>query len=117
MNTNEHKLIIVIVNFGFSDQVMDAARSQGARGGTILNASGSSENIKKFLGIDISQEKEIVLIAAERTICAAILDAIYDVVGLGTPGSGIAFALPIDDVVGLTPHELDLEHEKKTDLE
>ena len=37
----EMELIIAIVNSGFADDVMKAARAAGARGGTILNARGA----------------------------------------------------------------------------
>ena len=35
---NEHEVIFCIVNAGFSDSVMDAAREFGARGGTVIRA-------------------------------------------------------------------------------
>lgn len=37
-----HELIVVILNEGYSDFVMDAARSAGAGGGTVLHAKGTA---------------------------------------------------------------------------
>ena len=37
-----HEMIVCIVNNGFSVEVMDAARSAGARGGTVINARGTA---------------------------------------------------------------------------
>jgi len=36
----ENELILCIVDAGFSDSVMSAARECGARGGTVLSARG-----------------------------------------------------------------------------
>ena len=33
-----------------------------------------------------------------------VLHALYKSAGLNTPGQGIAFAVPVSDVVGLTDH-------------
>ena len=85
MKPNTHELIICIVNNGFSDTVMEAAKEAGARGGTVLNARGTAN-------------KE-----AEAFFHIAVLHSLYEKAGLNTMGQGIAFALPVDNVVGLTP--------------
>ena len=43
----------------------------------------------------------IVMIIIPKKIKEAVLKAIYEKVGLDTPGQGIAFTLPVDDVVGI----------------
>ena len=55
-------LIIVIVNKGNTDVVMDAARSVGAGGGTVARAKGTGAEMAKFFGVSISEEKEMVYI-------------------------------------------------------
>ncbi|MBO6060250.1 MAG: P-II family nitrogen regulator, partial [Bacteroidaceae bacterium] len=72
-----HEMIFVIVNSGFADDVMAAARKAGAHGGTVLNArgTGKQEDVK-FFGITIVPEKEILLIIAEKEKSAAIMDAV-----------------------------------------
>ena len=40
MKTENYEVIFAIVNAGFAEDVMDVARENGARGGTILNARG-----------------------------------------------------------------------------
>ncbi len=98
----QHEVIFCIVNEGFSEQVMEAARRAGARGGTVLRARGTA-NIEaaSVFGISISPQKEIVMILAPASIRNDILHALYSSCGLDTPGHGIAFALPVDDVVGI----------------
>ena len=98
-----HEVILCIVNSGYSAAVMDAAKKFGARGGTVLNARGTAgETAEKFFGITIQPEKEIVMILVPSSCKDAILSALYDEVGLNTPGQGIAFSLPVDGAVGLS---------------
>ena len=101
MEKNGHELIICIVNNGFTDLVMDSARKEGARGGTIFHGRGTGNpEMEKFFGISISPEKEIVIILVEAEIKEAVLKAVNKAAGLETNGKGIAFSLPVSDVVG-----------------
>jgi nitrogen regulatory protein PII len=105
-NKYTHEAILCIVNDGFSETVMDAAKKVGARGGTIINARGTAgKEAENFFGISVQEEKEIVLILTEKNNRDVILSALYDEVGLNSAGQGIAFSLPVDGVVGLTPIE------------
>lgn len=97
-----HEVIFCIVNSGYSEAVMDAAREIGARGGTVLNARGTaSMEAETFFGITVQPEKEIVMIVVPSAIKEDVLHALYQKVGLETKGQGIAFALPVDGVVGI----------------
>ena len=81
---------------------MDAARELGARGGTVIRGRGTANaEAEKLYGIAIQPEKEIVMILVDSAIKNDILHALYKAVGLQTPGQGIAFAMPVEDVVGL----------------
>ena len=96
------ELIMCIINAGFSDAVMDAARSCGARGGTVIHARGTArQEVETRFNISIHPEKEVVLILASNKIKDDILHAIYQEVGLNSPGQGIAFSMPVDEVVGI----------------
>lgn len=97
-----HEMIICIVNNGFSVEAMDAARSAGARGGTVINARGTAgKEAEKLFNISIQPEKELVLILVEHSIRDAVLHALYKGIGLGTEAQGIAFALPVDAIAGI----------------
>lgn len=99
----KHEVIFCIVNSGYSEAVMDAAKKLGARGGTVINARGTAgKEAENFFHIAIQEEKEIVMILVPREIKDAVLHALYNEVGLETPGQGIAFSAPVDSVVGLT---------------
>lgn len=102
MAKSEFELIMVVVNQGFSDNVMEAARLAGARGGTVLNARGTArQDAEKLFDIAIHPEKELVFILAHESVKDEILHNIYKDVGLFTEGQGIAFSVPVDDVVGI----------------
>lgn len=99
---NNYEAVFCIVNDGFSDAVMDAARACGARGGTVINARGTAKaEAEKLFNISIQPEKEIVLILVNKEDKEKILHSIYQNVGLNSPGQGIAFTVPVDQVVGI----------------
>ena len=104
MKTNDHEVIFAIVNSGFAEDVMDIAREQGVRGGTILNARGVvKEEAAAFFGITLHQEKEILMMVVEKSIRDNVLNAIYKQMGMDKKAKGIAFSLPVSDVAGLAP--------------
>ena len=72
--------------------------------GTILNGRGTAnKEAESFFHIAIQPEKEVVMILVSAEIKDAVLHALYQKAGLDTMGQGIAFSLPVDEVVGLTP--------------
>lgn len=100
----KYEAIFCIVNAGYSELVMDAAKEVGARGGTVIHARGTAnKEAEQYFKITIQPEKDIVMILVPLTIKDAVLHAIYKSAGLKTEGQGIAFSLPVDDVVGLSP--------------
>ena len=99
--TTDNELIVCIINDGFSDVVMTAAKSAGARGGTIFHGKGTgNKDMEKFFGISITPEKEVVFILTSAEQKDEIVTAIYKEAGLDTRGQGIIFTLPVDDFVG-----------------
>ncbi len=99
-----HEAIFCIVNSGYSDAVMDAAKKFGARGGTVMSGRGTANpNAEKLFGITVEPEKDIVMIVVPTEDKDKILNALYEEVGLNSAGQGIAFSLPVDGTVGLTP--------------
>ncbi len=98
--SNKKELIVCIINNGYADLVMNAARRTGARGGTTFHARGTGNpDIEKFFGISISPDKEVVLIVIDKAIKDEVVSAIYKDAGLDTKGQGIVFTLPVDDFV------------------
>ena len=98
----EHELIIAVLNAGYSDAVMDAARTAGAGGGTVLHARGTgTKQAEKFFGVSLAEEKDILYIVAPAGQKAAIMSAINTTSGAGTKAGAICFSLPVSDVIGL----------------
>lgn len=98
-----HQLILCIVDEGFSESVMNAAKQCGATGGTVIMAKGTAnKESERYFNITIQPNKEIVMILVPTDLRDVILHALYTQVGLNTMGHGIAFALPVDNVVGLS---------------
>jgi nitrogen regulatory protein PII len=96
MEEHRYELIVCIVNAGFSQNVMEAARAAGAQGGTILRARGAANpEAEEFFNINIQADKEMVLILVPKTIKDDVLKAIYKDCGLGDEARGIAFTLPV----------------------
>ena len=102
MKTDNHEVVFAIVNAGYAEDVMDIAREQGVRGGTIINARGVlKEEAAAFFGITLNQDKEILMMVVEKTIRDNVMNAIYKQMGMAKKAKGIAFSLPVSDVAGL----------------
>ncbi|NLL56222.1 MAG: P-II family nitrogen regulator [Clostridiales bacterium] len=99
----EYSLLVAIVERGYCETVMKAAKTAGAKGGTVLHGRGTgSLDATKVLGITIEPEKDIVLIVTDKSIRKDIMKAIYQEVGLTTEGKGIVISLPVEDIIGLS---------------
>ncbi len=99
--SDRHELIVVIANEGRTDDVMDAARSAGATGGTVLHGKGSAnEETARFLNISISSEKEVILIVALKEKKADIMRAVLEKAGPATAAQAITFSVPVATVAG-----------------
>ena len=84
---NKYEVVFCIVDAGFTDLVMDAAKEVGARGGTVLNARGTAnKEAEQFFRISIQPDKEIVMILVPADIRDAVLHALYQKAGLKTAG-------------------------------
>ncbi len=106
----DHEVIFCVVNAGFSETAMDAAKEKGARGGTVFRARGTANfEAEKLLNISIQPEKEIVMIVVNSAIRDDILHSLYRAVGLNTPGQGIVFSMPVDKDIGFSSETVDTE--------
>ncbi len=105
MSESKTVLIITIVDKGNTDLVMDAARSAGASGGTVIKAKGTGAELAKFFGVSISEEKEMIYIVANRLDRDNIMRSILEKAGNNTDAHGVVFSLPVDSVVGIKHFE------------
>jgi len=95
-------LIVTIVNRGFAEEVVTAAKEAGAEGGTIIKGRGTGvhENAKLF-GVCIEPEKEVVLTLIDRNKTGNVLAAVTRSVDLNQPGKGVAFVLEVEKATGI----------------
>ena len=100
-----HNLIMVVLNRGYSDEVMEAARAAGATGGTVLHARGCGmAGMEKFFGVTITPEKEMIMMVAANDICNSIMEGIAKKCGptaeIGN-AEAISFSIPVNHVEGI----------------
>ncbi|MBR5088613.1 MAG: P-II family nitrogen regulator [Ruminiclostridium sp.] len=97
-----YEMIFCIINAGFSETVMDAAREAGARGGTVIRARGTAgKEAEELFKITIHPDKEVLMILVPKEIKDAVLEAVYKSAGMNTAGQGIAFSMAVNRTVGL----------------
>ena len=100
MNDCTHQVIFTIVEKGFAEEAMAAARKAGAGGGTIINAKGTFKDTEKFYGVELHPEKEMLMIVVPTQKRNEIMAAIAGKCGLATNGKGVSFSLPVSETFG-----------------
>lgn len=97
-----YKLIIVVVDRGKGEFVVEAANKAGSRGATIVNARGSGiHETSKLLDMEIEPEKEVVLIISPSNLTESIVSSIRGDLKIDEPGNGIVFIQDINKTYGL----------------
>ena len=104
MNSDiKYDVIFSIINQGYSDELMIAAREAGATGGTVISARGlAAEGAAKFFGVSVQAEREIVIILTARDKKTPIMQAVSQACGMHTEAESIIFSLPVEQVMGLS---------------
>ena len=106
MKDCNYTMIAVVVNQGYTEEVMQAAKSAGARGGTVIHSRHvTTEEAIQLWGLSFQEEKEIVLILATNETKVAMMSAISKHCGIHSDAKGIVLSMPIDAVVGLGDDE------------
>jgi len=102
MQESANSLLLVMINQGYSEDVMEAARKAGAMGGTVVRARrlGTDEPMKKW-GVSIQAEKELIYILARQSEKTAIMKSIGEQCGLHTEARGVVISIPVDAVAGI----------------
>ena len=96
------KLILSSVKADITDCIVDAAKEAGATGATIIPGRGTGiKEAKTFFGLSLEAQTDIVLLLVEEHLITKILDAIKKAGEFHKPGTGIAFVIPVEHVVGL----------------
>lgn len=97
-----HELLVVIANQGYSNLIMEAAKSAGAGGGTVIHARGTGmERAESFFGVSLASEKEIIFIVSRSGQRSGIMKAVMKEAGMESKAKSIIFSLPVTSTVGL----------------
>ncbi len=108
----QFKIIFASVKTDITDKVVDAAKEAGATGATIVHARGTGiREAKTFFGLSLEVQTDIVMFLLEESLVQTVLETIGRVGEFDKPGTGIAFVIPVEQVVGL---ESQIEQFKKT---
>lgn len=97
-----NSLILVVVNQGNTDEVMNTARAAGARGGTIIRSrfNGGGELAQLYENVD-QAEKEIIAMVTPTSSRNAIMETINKKHGLKSEAGAIVLSLGIDEIAKL----------------
>lgn len=104
-SVSTYELIMTIVKEGYSDTVMQAAKSAGCSGGTVISARSLGSSRTVFMDLTIESEKDLVLNIVEKEIAKEVMKEITKKAGVKTEARGLTFSLPIDKVIGLQTKE------------
>ena len=98
-----NSLILVMLNQGYTDAVMETAKKAGARGGTIVRGRWAADDgmDQQFQGMGQQAEKEILYIVVPREIRNGVMEAINEKHGVQTEAGALVCALGIDQMVHL----------------
>ncbi len=98
----QFKIIFASVKTDITDKIVDAAKEAGATGATIIPARGTGiREAKTFFGLSLEAQTDIIMFLLEEHLIEKILKTIGRVGEFDKPGTGIAFVLPVDQVIGL----------------
>lgn len=95
----KYSLILISVNRGYTDEVMQVAKKAGATGGTVIKARlAEAHMLEAYANTTLNEEKEIVSILAPNSIRNQILEDVNREFGLKTEAQGVVLSVPVDKV-------------------
>lgn len=95
-STQKNQLVLVSVNQGYTDAVMETAKRAGAMGGTVLRARLADGGVTEQLGENVHEEREIIAIFAPSGVASYIMEDINRIHGVMTDANGMVLSVPVD---------------------
>lgn len=93
----KYNLILISVNQGYADAVMQTARKSGATGGTVIRGRlAGAEKFEQLAEVELKEEKEIISILAPASGCTQIMSAVNQKFGLRTDAKGVVCSVPVE---------------------
>ncbi len=92
----KYSLVLISVNQGYTENVLDTARDLGARGGTVFRARWSGDKSYEQHGINQQAEKEIIAIVIPNDIRNSIMDQINTQYGMNSKAQAVVLSMKVD---------------------
>ena len=109
------ELIFVVVKFGLATKVVRFAKKHGIESATVFLGKGTIKNpILEFFEINEGR-REIILMGTTKDMAATVLDKLNREFELDKPNRGIAFTVPLIDVVHSNFEGYESEKERGVD--
>jgi len=107
----KYKAIIAALKPNVTDQVVEAAKTCGISGATIVPGRGTGmHEAKTFLGLTLETQTDVVFFLAEEELVEPVMAAIHKAGGLDEHGTGVVFVLPVEQVAGIKDEIVRREH-------
>lgn len=98
----DFKCVIAMVKPDLTDDVITAAKEAGARGATIIPGKGTgAHEAKTFFGLTLDIPTDVIMFLLKSDLVDSVLEAVALAGRFSEPGTGIAYVMPVDEVVGL----------------
>ncbi len=96
-NEHHNNLILISVNNGYADPVMETAKKAGATGGTIIKGRlADAEHLVELGQMQAIEEREIICILAPSAVSHRIMDDVNKDFGITSEANGILCAVPTE---------------------
>lgn len=97
-----YEMIIAVANQGYTEPIMEAARSAGAGGGTVIHAKGTGmEGMGRFFGMSLAAEKEMIFIVVSQEQKKAVMQSIMEHAGMESKAKTFLFSVPVSSAAGM----------------
>lgn len=94
--TDYARLVVAIVPAGFNEIVVDCVKEIGESGATILSGKGMGKNYSSFMGIELENEKDIVLVATKKSRSNKFANLVRKR-AIEKNVQGLVFTIPLED--------------------
>ena len=102
-NTIKQSMILIAVDQGYTEAVMNTAKAVGARGGTVIRSHIlRSEDQESFGGPTFAGERELIMIIASQNERNAIMENVDRLHGGDSEAHAILYSLPIEQTAHLS---------------
>lgn len=101
--SGKSSLILIAVNQGYTEDVMNTARSAGAGGGTILRTRwAGQEEAASIYGVPLQEEKELIAIVTSGEKRNTIMETVQMKHGKGSEAGAVLCSVGLEQMVRLS---------------